>query len=53
MKVFTFAPSEFVSDFREQGFVHIRNGVSAEFLEFAREQLLRCRHSGYNEIPRI
>jgi flagellar biosynthesis regulator FlbT len=51
MQVFTFAPHEFANDFKENGFVHIRNGISAEFLEFAREQLGRCRHLGYNEIP--
>ena len=36
MKPFTFAPRDFTDDFREKDFVHIRNGVSAEFLEFAR-----------------
>ena len=51
MKVFTFAPHEFAKDFKENGFVHIQKGISTEFLEFAREQLGRCRQSGYNEIP--
>jgi hypothetical protein len=50
MKVFTFAPCEFAKDFKEQGFVHIRNGISADFLEFAKKQLVRCSQSGHNEI---
>src|SRR5258708_15793044 len=50
MKVFAFAPNEFARDFKENAFVHIRKGVTGEFLEFAREQLVRCWQSGYNEI---
>jgi hypothetical protein len=50
MKPFTFAPHEFTDDFKERSFVHIRNGLSAEFLEFAIEQLVSCRESGHNEL---
>lgn len=50
MKPFTFAPREFTDDFKEKGFVHIRNGLNAEFLEFARGQLVGCRESGQNEL---
>lgn len=50
MKPFTFAPREFTNDFRERDFVHIQNGLSAEFLEFGRQQLVSCRESGHNEL---
>jgi hypothetical protein len=51
MKPFTFAPSQFTGDLNEKGFVHVRNGVNPAFLQFAREQLVRCSQSGRNELP--
>lgn len=50
MKPFTFDPRAFVQTFLEQGYVHIRDGLSPEFFEFARDQLVRCRQSGHNEL---
>lgn len=37
MKVFSFNPKEFSSDYSNKGFVHIPSGISAEFLEFAQK----------------
>ena len=50
MKPFTFAPQAFVSDFKEKGYVHVKNGVSPDLVLFARDQLAKGRTSGRNEI---
>lgn len=34
MKVFDFAPADYAGQYREQGYVHVREGVSQEFHEY-------------------
>jgi hypothetical protein len=46
MRVFDFAPADYTAQYKEQGYVHIREGVSAEFHEYLLrfvEQLARHR----------
>jgi hypothetical protein len=50
MKTFTFAPGALASEYRKNGYVHVKEVVSNEFLDFARQQLARCRTSGQNEL---
>ena len=50
MTPFTFAPQSFASDFRDKGYVYVKDGVNPELLRFAREQLAKTRVSGQNEI---
>ncbi len=50
MKPFTFAPHALAAEYREKGYLHIREGVSRWFLRFAKEQLAQCRLSGQNEL---
>ena len=50
MKPFSFAAREFAQDLSERGYVHIRDGVTAQFLQFANEQLSRCRKAAHNEL---
>ncbi|HVB83066.1 MAG TPA: hypothetical protein VNE82_24345 [Candidatus Binataceae bacterium] len=50
MKPFSFAPVDFAADFGEHGYAHIKQGVSKEFLLFAKDQLAKCRLSGQNEL---
>ncbi|HLK86237.1 MAG TPA: hypothetical protein VKT27_06970 [Candidatus Binataceae bacterium] len=50
MNVFTFSPRTFVQEFKRKGYVHVRDGVSQDFLEFARRQLAESLTLGRNEI---
>ena len=50
MKPFTFASHALTAEYEEKGYVHVKQGVSNEFLSFAREQLAQCRQSGRNEL---
>ena len=50
MNAFTFSPQAFVQEFKSKGYVHVRNGVSQDFLEFARRQLGESRTLGRNEV---
>ena len=48
MKIFTFDPKEFAAAFETQGYVHVTNGVSKEFLTSAQAQLADCRETRQN-----
>ena len=50
MKPFTFAPHAFAPEYKEKGYLHIREGVDGGFLSFAKQQLAQCRLTGKNEL---
>jgi len=50
MKVFTFTPNALAAEYGKKGYVHVKDAVSEEFLECARQQLALCRGSGQNEL---
>jgi hypothetical protein len=50
MKPFTFAPHTLAAEYQRKGYVHIKQGVNNEFLDFAKRQLYQCRESGRNEL---
>lgn len=41
MKVFNFTPSDYADEYTKKGFVHIKGGVSPEFLNYALKQMKR------------
>ncbi len=41
MKVFDFHPASYAAQYAADGYVHLKNGVSAEFVEFALQQAKR------------
>jgi len=51
VRVFAFDPDAYRDEYRENGYVHIKNGVASEFLEYlqayARERLVETNLEGY------
>jgi len=51
MRVFAFDPNAYRDEYRESGYVHIKNGVAPEFLEYlqqyAHERLVETNLEGY------
>lgn len=51
MKPFSFDAESVASQFKENGYVHVKDGVNAEFFAFVQQQLARYASSGQNELP--